>query len=274
MRDVDFQMVGSAWLNRRPVPTDFGGPTDIPYEQLPPRWAEQPVISHFHAAVDRFAGKIAVDDGTVRMTYQEVSAAVDQLAARIADVTPMGGPVLASLENTAVFPVVFLACLMTGRPVIPLDPGYPKAQRQAIARECGAAAVIVGDGLPGPRRRYVAPDRRPSASLPPDRRPSDRWPPDGRGSRCSDAAGRGDPGERTRHRRCARVAGVPGIDSTAGVIYTSGSTGKPKGVAFSHRHLLASVSEYVNACHIGHRDRLLALASLSGASGAKPSPRC
>lgn len=42
--------------------------------------------------------------------------------------------------------------------------------------------------------------------------------------------------------------------------------GKPKGVAFSQRQFLASLSEYINACHIGPQDRLLGLASLGGAS--------
>jgi non-ribosomal peptide synthetase component F len=255
---------------------------------------EQPVIRHFHAVVDRFADKIAIDDGTTRLTYREVSAAVDELAARVVGATPGGGPVLASLENTAAFPVVFLACLIAGRPVIPVDPGYPKAQREAIGRECGAAAVIVGDGLPWPEGvpaslprvaapRFPAPrtsTSRSSAGLGDAVDRDEATVPDvatpGSEAGLDSMAGiAGAPGivgasatvNAPTNDSMARIAGAPGIDGTAGVIYTSGSTGRPKGVAFSHRHLLASVAEYVNACHIGHRDRLLALASLSGASG-------
>jgi acyl-CoA synthetase (AMP-forming)/AMP-acid ligase II len=239
MRDTCLQPDAAAWITGRPAPVDFGGPTDILFQSLSPSWAEQSVLSHFRSGVARFADNIAIDDGDARLTWREVDAAVERLAGKVVDATPDGGAVLAVIENTAVFPIVFLACLMTGRPIIPVDPFYPAAQCEAIARECGAALVLLGEGL-------AEPDGVPAA-LPRITVPSARalldWP------------------------LAVTTTLAPPLDATAGVIYTSGSTGKPKGVAFSHRHLLASVAEYVNACHISARDRLAALASLSGASG-------
>jgi acyl-coenzyme A synthetase/AMP-(fatty) acid ligase len=225
-----------AWLNGRPVPTDFGGPVDVPFEKFLPQWIDQPAIRRFHAMADLFGAKIAIDDGTTRMTYRAVRAAVADLAARIVAATPESGPIAAVLDNTSAFPIVFLACLMTGRPIIPVDSSYPPERQQAILQECGAVAVILGEGLSPPEG--LAP------SLP-------RLNVTTTGTSVPEVA---------------QPAVAIDIDAPAGVIYTSGSTGRPKGVAFTQRQFLASLSEYINACHIGHQDRLLGLASLGGAS--------
>ncbi len=224
------------WLKGRPVPTDFGGPVDLPFERFLPQWIDQPAIRRFHAMADLFGDKIAIDDGTTRMTYRAVRAAVADLGGRIVAATPEGGPIAAILDNTSAFPIVFLACLMTGRPIIPVDSSYPPERQQAILRECGAIAVVLGERL--------APPGDLSPSLP---------------RLGVTATGTSVPG-------APEPAVATDIDAPAGVIYTSGSTGQPKGVAFSQRQFLASLAEYINACHIGHQDRLLGLASLGGAS--------
>jgi acyl-coenzyme A synthetase/AMP-(fatty) acid ligase len=221
------------WLSGRPVPMDFGGPVDVPFEPFLPEWIDQPAALRFQAMADRYGDKIAIDDGTTRLTYREVRAAVADLAARIVGATTEGGPIAAVLDNNAAFPIAFLACLMTGRPIVPVDSSYPPERRQAILQECGAVAVILGDGL-------ALPDTLPT-SLP------------------VLAVGAGGVAE-------GEPAVATDIDAPAGVIYTSGSTGQPKGVAFSQRQFLAALAEYINACHIGHRDRLIGLASLGGAS--------
>jgi acyl-coenzyme A synthetase/AMP-(fatty) acid ligase len=222
------------WLTGRPVPVDFDGPTDLPFEPLLIEHTSQPAIRRFHAMAGRFAGKIAIDDGTTRMTYEQVRGAVNRLAGSILAATPPGAPIAAILENTAAFPIVFLACLMAGRPIIPVDTSYPTERQQAILQECGAAAIILGAGLTLPAG---VPESLPVLDV-----------------RLADQPETPEP----------TIASS--IDAPAGVIYTSGSTGRPKGVAFSQRQFLASLAEYVNACHIGPHDRLLGLASLSGAS--------
>ena len=224
------------WLNGRPVPTDFGGPVGVPFMEFLPQWIDQPAICRFHAMADRFGDKIAIDDGTTQLTYRAVRAAVADLGSRIVAATPEGGPIAAILDNTSAFPAVFLACLMTGRPIIPVDSSYPRDLQQAILRECGAVAVILGEGSTPPED--LAP------SLP---------------RLGVTAAG-------TTAPAAAAPTIATDVDVPAGVIYTSGSTGRPKGVAFSQRQFLASLAEYINACHIGHEDRLLGLASLGGAS--------
>ena len=220
---------------------DFGGPVDVPFEKFLPQWIDQPAIRRFHAMADLFGDKIAIDDGTTRMTYRAVRAAVADLGGRIVAATPEGGPIAAILDNTSAFPIVFLACLMTGRPIIPIDSSYPPERRQAILRECGAVAVVLGEGLTPPE------DLDPS--LP-------RLGVTTAGT-CVPGAPESDATE---------PAVATDIDAPAGVIYTSGSTGQPKGVAFTQRQFLAALAEYINACHIGHQDRLIGLASLGGAS--------
>jgi acyl-coenzyme A synthetase/AMP-(fatty) acid ligase len=225
-----------SWISGRPVPTDFGGPADVSFEPFLPQWIGQPIIERFHSISDRFASKIAIDDDNTPMTYRQVRAAVAAMAARIVAATPDGGAIAAILDNASSFPVVFLACLMTGRPIIPIDATYPPAHQKAILQECGAVAVVLGEGL-------ALPDDVPDQLVRNQLAVSGHAAPD-----------------------AVEPAISLSVDGPAGVIYTSGSTGKPKGVAFSQRQFLASLSEYINACHIGPEDRLLGLASLGGAS--------
>ncbi|MEJ0019575.1 MAG: AMP-binding protein [Acetobacteraceae bacterium] len=224
-----------SWLSGRPVTVDHGGPTGA-FERFPAGCIEQPIVTRFFAIADRFGDKVAIDDGAATLTYRQVRARVTAMAARIADATPNGGPVAAILDNTAEFPVVFLACLMTGRPIVPVDAGYPADHQRAILRDSGAVTVVLGPGLSLPDDLL-----RDLATVVP--------------VAAGDTAPVGDAPSVSQ-----------AVDAPAGVIYTSGSTGRPKGVAFSQRQFLTSLAEYIDACHIGPDDRLVGLASLGGAS--------
>ena len=133
---------------------------DVPFEKFLPQWVDQPANRRFHAMADLFGDKIAIDAGTTRMTYRAVRTVVAELGSRIVAATPEGGPIAAILDNTSAFPIVFLACLMTGRPIIPVDSSYPPERRQATLRECGAVAVVLGEGITPPG------DLAPSLPLP------------------------------------------------------------------------------------------------------------
>jgi acyl-coenzyme A synthetase/AMP-(fatty) acid ligase len=219
-----------AWLESRPVPVDFGGPEDVAYTPFDPM---ESGIARFEAMAARFHGKVAVDDGTRALTYAQTRQAVHALAARLAALD-RPGPVAALLHPTASFPVVFLAHLAVGRPLVPVDAGDPPDRQAAILRESRPACILLGEGVDAPAGLIdpLVPvlrlDEAPTAAPPP---PVFRPTPD-------------DP---------------------AGVAYTSGSTGRPKGLAFSQRQFLAAVANYIDACHINPDDRILSLASLSGA---------
>jgi acyl-coenzyme A synthetase/AMP-(fatty) acid ligase len=214
----------------RPVPLDFGGPTHIPFEPVDPSVAG---IARFEATAARFAGKIAIDDGTLRLTYDEVLQAVHGLASQLAGLPP-GRPIVGLLHNTASFPIVFLAHLQVGIPLIPVDAGDPVDRKLAILREASPSAILLGEGVSAPEGLFAS-------DLPQLRFAI-------------------HPGEAIRP-----PFGTPGLDDLAGIAYTSGSTGRPKGLAFSQRTFLATMADYIAACHINADDRILSLASLSGA---------
>jgi len=52
----------------------------VPFERFLPEWIDQPAASRFQSMADRYGDKIAIDDGTTRLTYREVRAAVADLA--------------------------------------------------------------------------------------------------------------------------------------------------------------------------------------------------
>ncbi|MDR3531121.1 MAG: AMP-binding protein [Rhodopila sp.] len=218
------------WNSTRPVPVDFAGPTDVDFD---PFDAEQPGIARFEAMAERYGDKVAIDDGTCQLTYRQVRRSVHALMAKIAAL-PRGRPVVALLHNTATFPIVFLAHLGTGRALVPVDASDPPERQSAILRETAPAAILLGEGVTmgeGLCDRDV---------------PRIRMDP--------------DPAE-----PAAMPVFAVHLQDAAGVAYTSGSTGRPKGLAFSQRQFLTATAEYVDACHINAEDRILCLASLSGA---------
>ena len=62
------------------VPLDLGGPVDAPFERFEEFWVERPLIERFQEMVAHYGDKIAVDDGVVRLTYDELSRASLHLA--------------------------------------------------------------------------------------------------------------------------------------------------------------------------------------------------
>jgi acyl-CoA synthetase (AMP-forming)/AMP-acid ligase II len=218
------------WNATRPVPIDFGGPTDVAFD---PFDNGKPGIACFEAMAECHADKIAIDDGTRQLTYRQVRRSVHALMAQIADLPP-GRPVVALLHNTAAFPIVFLAHLGAGRALVPVDAGDPLERQMAILRETVPAAILLGEGVTMAEDLF-------DPSL-----PRIHMDP--------------DPAEPT-----VQPVSEVHLNDPAGVAYTSGSTGRPKGLAFSQRQFLMGTAEYADACHINANDRILCLASLSGA---------
>src|SRR5438105_2135429 len=73
------------WLSaNEDVPLDHGGPVDAPFERFEEFWLERPLIERFQGMVARYGDKIAVDDGVVCLTYNELLRASLHLAKRIA----------------------------------------------------------------------------------------------------------------------------------------------------------------------------------------------
>ena len=209
------------------LPVDYGGPVDRPFESFPYAALEGSVIDRFDAVVRRFPTRLAVQDSARKLTYTELSAMANDIAAAVTRVTSgRAGPVAIVLRCEARFPAAMLGVLAAGRGYVPLDADQPIARNQLIAAEAGAAAVLSAGGL-ADHVRTLFPPSVPVIDL-------DR----------SERAPGGDP----------RPAIAP--DDLAYVIYTSGSTGTPKGIYQNHRGLLHDVLQFTNALHLDPEDRL------------------
>ncbi|MGE3661222.1 MAG: amino acid adenylation domain-containing protein [Pseudonocardia sp.] len=176
----------------------------------------------FRQVAAEYPDAVAVRAGELDLRYDELDAASDALARRLAaqGVRP-GSRVAIVLPRSAELVVAILGVLKTGGCYVPIDPGSPPARIAHIltdsAPECvlavpGTAGVLPADGPP-----VLAPTADPAADGP---LPADPGADDGADDRDDDWDDWDDDGA---------------DDGDAYVIYTSGSTGLPKGVVVPHR---------------------------------------
>ncbi len=162
---------------------------------------EATLVDLFDAAAAAHAGRVAVVSGDTSLSYAELAAASDTLAAAIAGRAPAGACVGMLLPRSERCVVAELAILKAGCVFVPLDGGHPPAVLAHILDDSGCAAVIVDAStaalLPGTARELAL-----------------------------------DVGE----CGAARPAVTRTPDDVAYIIYTSGSTGLPKGCLVSHRN--------------------------------------
>ncbi|BBH67857.1 hypothetical protein ACTI_45420 [Actinoplanes sp. OR16] len=170
---------------------------------------------------------IAVADDTTALTYPDLVRRVNHLANRLveAGVAPEDR-VGITMRHHADLLLAVLAVLRAGAAYVPIDPDYPAARRDLLARDSGLRAVISD------------PDLEPSLADVPVLHVT---------------AGVAD--------ECDRPC--PGPDQLACVIYTSGSTGVPKGVMITQRGLSNLALAAAGQFELGPGDRYLMLASVS-----------
>lgn len=160
----------------------------------------------------RVPDAVAVRTGDARLTYRELDARSDRLAARLVDAGARPQtPVAVLMERSVELVVALLAVLKAGAFALPLAASSPRQRQQRILDQAGHPLLLVDAtgvdrDLPrGVRTLPVGGDDRPTpVSVP-------------------------------------AVAGHP--DHLAYLIYTSGSTGEPKGVAVTHRGVLNMASD-------------------------------
>ncbi len=163
------------------------------------------------------AGQVALVEGTERLTYRELNARADALAAYLAERgVEAGSRVGLALERSIAMIVSMLAVLKCGAAYVPLDAGYP-AERLRFMLADTAPAVIIADR----KNRDKLAVETPCVSI-------------------EDVP-----------RELGGVSAPSGratAESTAYIMYTSGSTGTPKGVEVLHRGIIRLVrnSGYVD----------------------------
>ncbi|MCW5954138.1 MAG: long-chain fatty acid--CoA ligase, partial [Propionibacteriaceae bacterium] len=200
----------------------------------------------------RPATRIRVGEGWVVQTYEELSARVRQLAARLIDLgLQPGDRVGLFAPNLPEWTLVDLACLTAGLVVVPLYPTSTPDQAEHILADSGCRLLFV-DGAE--RRQRIV-----DAHLPALERV------------VSFTAGGGLP---TLAEEMAaapaidlvdeRLAGTGG-DDLATIVYTSGTTGLPKGVMLHHRGFVHQLEVLTRSLKIGPDDSSLCFLPLSHA---------
>lgn len=221
------------WIEDRPVPLDFGGPVDRPYDRDLIRLLEDAGgLIAIEAAARHHPDKVVIFDGTLALTYAELLDRVYGLAQRLIVQWPEKATLASLVHNSAASPVIIMATAMAGHLLVPIDAGHPAERQSAIFAESGAVGLILEEG--GGADDSIAP-----ASLP--RIMVDAATP-------SHAA-------RPEHRYDP--------DAPLFVAFTSGSTGRPKGIAAGGRYGSIALGQFIAKYHLNASDVVLNLASLS-----------
>jgi amino acid adenylation domain-containing protein len=183
----------------------------------------------------RDPGACAVTSATETLTYGDLDARANALAARLAaNGIPPRAIVGVALERSASTVIALLGILKAGCAYLPLDVTYPKERLASLVADAAATAVVTdaahADLVPG----GIARVRIDEPALADDAATCD-----------------------------ASVVRAHGPRDVAYVIYTSGSTGVPKGVAVPHAAAV-NLAFARAAAHdpIGPGDRILAAISV------------
>jgi amino acid adenylation domain-containing protein len=192
-----------------------------------------------HQAAARVPGKLALIDGSHRLSYAEVVAAAGRLAAALQHRgIERGDRVLIFLPNGVDLVIAALAVLEAGAVFVPLHPQTKAAKLGYILRDTEAQALVTHANLEAIWRVAAA-----DSSLRLVVVAGGDTAPSAPGARATLALA-----EALATSAPLRPAGTIDLDLAA-IIYTSGTTGQPKGVMLSHRNMVSatrSVSQYLS----------------------------
>lgn len=196
---------------------------------------EQTVADRFEEQVRRFPAGIALRVNGGSVTYAELDARANQIAATVlARRGPVEEPIAVCLAKDDAAVASLLGVLKAGKVYVMLDPSYGPERLRALVEDTQTLLIVadephrvLADSLATSGRRVLPLEEVPKV-----------------GAR-------------------APVAAPGGRDRPALISYTSGSSGMPKGVVDTHRNVLYHVMAFTNALGICPDDRLTLLHSLS-----------
>lgn len=169
----------------------------------------------------------AVVCGDARLTYAQCDAAAARLAAGFAAQGLRAGErVLLFIDNRSEFILVLLALQRLGAIAVPVGVREQRPGLAYIARQCGAAAIVIDADLA---------DRAPRGDEAPDLRLH---------ISVGDAPGCRPLAPLLACTEAPPPPAAPGEHAVAVILYTSGTTGHPKGAMLTHANLVHSVLHY------------------------------
>ncbi|MFC4047500.1 amino acid adenylation domain-containing protein, partial [Dactylosporangium siamense] len=185
----------------------------------------------FEAQAARTPDAVAVRCGPVALTYAELDAAAERLAARLRR-AGVGPDVVVgiALERSITMVAALLGIWKAGGAYLPLDPDYPVDRLRYMATDSGASVVIGTQATAAPFTDVVATIVDVDVDEDVDAAP---------------------------------VGGVTHPDQLAYVIYTSGSTGRPKGVLVGHRGVVNRLVRMQEKYRLTGSDRVMHKAPLT-----------
>jgi amino acid adenylation domain-containing protein len=183
--------------------------------------------------VSRSPQAIAVVQGEMRLTYAELDAQAEAVAARLrAHGCGPGTMVGLFLDRTPRMLAALLGTLKSGAAYVPLDPSYPADRIGFMLEDSAAPVVITEEALAGQLSAGVHTLLVIEAAL-------------------------------AVEGSAARVSSSAGSEDTAYVIFTSGSTGRPKGVCIPHRAAVNFLASMTREPGLTSDDTLCAITTLS-----------
>jgi amino acid adenylation domain-containing protein len=175
----------------------------------PHRPGPQSIHERLAEVTRQYPDALAVTDDRVELTYRELDAQADRLAAGLRALGAAPGDLVGvCLERDCILIATLLAVLKAGCAYVPMDVRYPDERLRYTATDAGVSLVVGTDRFPAiDGLRVTGP-----AEL--------------------DSLGSTEP--------AAPPVASDGA-SPAYAIYTSGSTGRPKGVVIPHRNVLSLI---------------------------------
>ena len=199
-----------------------------------------PIIESIAAHASSSGDKVAIYDGTTRLTYKELIARATALSEEIEALPDSASRIGIFLPGSAAYVVAILALLMAGRTSVPISDSDPQQRIRRIIGRCDLQAVVV-DFESAPMMRQIAPDLR---------------------QVLASQTGRTTP------RPFPRYA-IVSPDHIFMISYTSGSTDEPKGVCWAATSCSSRLGNIVPDLPLTSDDRVPILESVASAHSVK-----
>ncbi|MES3018319.1 MAG: amino acid adenylation domain-containing protein [Bacteroidota bacterium] len=197
--------------------------------------ANTPVHEFVSRNAKLYPDKAAIKIKNSEVSYSDLEAQTNRLAAYLIDLGIRGGDRIAiAMDRSLEMVISLLAIMKTGAAYIPVDPEYPKTRIEYMLSDSAAKALLTSADYKG---QFV----------------------------------NGNINEIVFEEIAENLINYPSIeqqvtingDDLAYIIYTSGSTGQPKGIAIEHHSLTNFLCSMQKAPGISAEDKLLAVTTIS-----------